>query len=380
MITPQQVEEDALICPLPGGEEVNFYQIIPLYRDEMEYKIQFGAGSLLELYDGVSFVVDPERPDILQEERPAPTPEELEELEDIMDDADWHLQDLWKKHLPVEEITAYNHMAIYLRWCLEHSLMSEAFCESYPDLLSAFAEKPAGTDLRGFIRDQLGGRLLHSLFGAEGEAFSRYYYGRGNAPYFPSDIDDYALRRFGAEQYFSEKYQDETYLFLPFDETYYQDMARLMQQRWEGFKNYEPSDEEPSELAQAMMQYLGCDCEYFPPMKDDDPITAAYSYACRRGMEEGFLPVLVAVDDGLWETLIFNSDPASDGAEEYGFDPVQVAKYRKSVLSAPPRDGKTVLDSRASLPLDELAEERMEGGEPGTRFLSYWDYASFAGF
>ena len=39
----------------------------------MEYKIRFGAGSLLELYEGVSFVVDPERPDILEEDGPAPT-------------------------------------------------------------------------------------------------------------------------------------------------------------------------------------------------------------------------------------------------------------------------------------------------------------------
>lgn len=123
------------------------------------------------------------------------------------------------------------------------------------------------------------------------------------------------------------------------------------------------------------MQYLGCDCEYFPPMRDDDPITAAYSYARRRGMEEGFLPVLVAVDETLWEMLILNADPESDGAEDYGFDPIQVAKYRKAALSAAPLDGKTVLQSRMNDRISELEDDdmsleeitgTMEGGEPGT--------------
>ena len=37
LISPQGAEEGAEVCTLPGGEEVNFYQVIPLYRDEMEY-------------------------------------------------------------------------------------------------------------------------------------------------------------------------------------------------------------------------------------------------------------------------------------------------------------------------------------------------------
>ena len=29
------------------------------------------------------------------------------------------------------------------------------------------------------------------------------------------------------------------------------------------------------------MEYLDCECTYFPSMKDDDPIMSAYSYARR---------------------------------------------------------------------------------------------------
>lgn len=382
LVVPQQVDEEGFSCQLPGGEEVNFYQLLPLYEDEMEYKIQSGADSLLELYEGTSFIVDPERPNLLAEDTPL-TQDEIKDLLDRMDDAEWHLQDLREKQLPVEELTAYNHLAIYLRWNLEHGRMSEEFRSRYKELMQQFAADPSGTDLRLFIRDELGGILRHSMFDEEGSAFSSYYYGQNEAPYFPSDIDDYALRRFGPKEYFAEKYQDETYLFIPFDEVYYQDMARLIQQRWEAWQQYEPSDEEPDELAQATMQYLGCDCEYFPPMRDDDPITAAYSYARRRGMEEGFLPVLVVPSESLWETLILNSDPDSDGAEDYGFDPVRVAKYRKMALSAAPLDGKAILKARMEERIAELEENdirreeilgEMEGGEPQDRFLSYWDY------
>lgn len=39
-----------------------------------------------------------------------------EEFTGDMDDAAWHLESIQEKGLPVNEINAYNHMAIYLRW------------------------------------------------------------------------------------------------------------------------------------------------------------------------------------------------------------------------------------------------------------------------
>ena len=50
------------VCTLPGGEEVNFYQVIPLYREELEYKLAHDADSLIEQMAEVSFVVRPDRP------------------------------------------------------------------------------------------------------------------------------------------------------------------------------------------------------------------------------------------------------------------------------------------------------------------------------
>ena len=65
LIEPQNTEENDRLCQLPGGEEVNFYQVIPLYREEMEYKLEHDADTLLEKMAEVDFVVDPDRPNCM---------------------------------------------------------------------------------------------------------------------------------------------------------------------------------------------------------------------------------------------------------------------------------------------------------------------------
>ena len=56
------------VCTLPSGEEVNFYQVIPLYRNEIEYKLEHDADALLKKMAGISFVVNPTRRDVLAED------------------------------------------------------------------------------------------------------------------------------------------------------------------------------------------------------------------------------------------------------------------------------------------------------------------------
>lgn len=61
LIGLQGVEEDSEICILPNGDEVNFYQVIPLCRKELEYKLNHDADELLDKMYGVSFVINPDR-------------------------------------------------------------------------------------------------------------------------------------------------------------------------------------------------------------------------------------------------------------------------------------------------------------------------------
>ena len=377
LIDPQTSDDNRTIGELPNGDTVNFYQLIPLYHDEIEYKIEHGAEALLDqLRSVVSFVVDPDRPSAFETE------------DFFMDEVTWHLEKIPAMHLPIDEINAYNHMAIYLRWCMEHDLMSEEFSERYGDTVKQVKTDPAGIDLREFLRDELDGKLLPQYFNDDGAAFAMYYYGEEDAPCFPADIDNYSLGYFGPERYHSDEFQDEAYLFVPFDEAYYQGMAKVIQHRWDAWQNIDDEAEyaAPSELAQAIASYLDCECEYFPPMSNNEPIMAAYSYACRLAPREGFVPMLITVDETLWECLILNSDPDNDGAEGYGFDPKAVADYRKQQLSQPVPDGKTVLseligDRKEEAEDDELDWNKevlgdMDGGEANNSLTGFWDYST----
>ena len=382
---PQDTEDGSEVCILPGGEEVNFYQVVPLYRDELEYKLTHDAEALLGKMDGVSFVVEPDRQDVITR-GPLCSGDDEDDYVVEMDDADWHLESIQEKELPVDEITAYNHMAIYLRWCMEHDLMGEEFLTEYSEVVQKIKVDPASVDLRAFLRDELDGQLVGSLFNQKGRAFASYYYGEPDSPYFPSDIDNYALEYFGSEQYHSGEFQDEAYLFIPFDEDYYQAMAEVIEERfanWQG-QDFDEDTLEPSELAKALMEYLDCECTYFPTMKDDDPIMAAYSYAKRDSAQEGFVPVLIKADDEiLWECLIMNSDPDSDGEDDYAFDPDKVAEYRKKMLSAPIKDGKAVMEKLTVQRKEEAEDDdmdwdeeilgEMEGGHDNDRFSCYWN-------
>ena len=66
---PQNIDvgEVGEVCVLPGGEEVNFYQVIPLYREELAYKLEHDADALIEQMAEVSFVVHPDRPNSVAE-------------------------------------------------------------------------------------------------------------------------------------------------------------------------------------------------------------------------------------------------------------------------------------------------------------------------
>ena len=379
----QGVEEGGEVCALPSGEEVNFYQVIPLYHNEMEYKMEHDADALLEKMAGISFVVNPTRQNAITRGTLGGDDEDDYVVE--MDDAAWHLEIIEEKNLPVDEINAYNHMAIYLRWCMEHDLVGEEFLAEYGAVVEKVKADPANVDLREFIRDELDGQLVGPLFNKIGRAFASYYYGEADSPYFPGDIDNYALEYFGSEQYYSDKFQDEAYLFIPFDENYYQAMAKVMEKRfvnWQG-QSFDEATLEPSEVAQAIMEYLDCECTYFPSMTDDDPIMSAYNYAKRESLKEGFVPVLIKADDEtLLECLVMNADPDND-ADIYEFDLKTVTEYRKKMLSAPIKDGKAVLEELTGQRKEEAEDDdmdwdeeilgEMEGGYDNRRFSSYWN-------
>lgn len=311
----------------------------------------------------------------------------FEQNEILLDEAAPHLESIREKCLPVDELNAFSHLAIYLRWCIEHELMSESFCRRWPDIVEAVRTNPAEACLREWLRDKLKGELHASIFNERGADFACYYYGALHeyTPHYTMDVDIHAVSRIGVERNFSDEIQDEAYLFLPFDEDYYREMTRIIERRYENWagQRFDDSTLAPSETAEALMAYLDCECTYFPSMADDDPIMCAYEYAGKNAAHEGFVPMLIAVDETLWECLMLNSDPAHEGDDDHAFDPDAVAAYRQSQLAAPLPDGRMVLEDGMAERRAEAEDDskdwdtevvgRMEGGFNNHRFSGYWN-------
>ena len=148
------------------------------------------------------------------------------------------------------------------------------------------------------------------------------------------------------------------------------------------------ADKENSALTQALMKYLDCPCTYFPPMRDDDPLTEAFRSARQRGIEQGFTPVIVAANDEvLMECLIGAADSEVIG-EDYGFDIETVRAFRREVLSAPEEDSGEVFERMFA---EREAECEADGDTYGfdgsvadshelpdmeDRFFGYWDFTT----
>ncbi|MDV0447530.1 hypothetical protein MsAg5_14300 [Methanosarcinaceae archaeon Ag5] len=68
--------DDGHVCVLPGGDDVNFYQIIPIYEEEMNYKMENSAEALLDLFgdadddDALDHVIDVHRRNVCRFDAP----------------------------------------------------------------------------------------------------------------------------------------------------------------------------------------------------------------------------------------------------------------------------------------------------------------------
>lgn len=136
-------------------------------------------------------------------------------------------------------------------------------------------------------------------------------------------------------------------------------------------------------LIQQFIDYLDCYCEVLAPMQDDDEIKETYLQKLEEGRKEGFCPILVTVDETLWECLLMNSDPESELSEEALRHDI-IDAYRKKMLEFTLPDGGQCVDGMISERKEEAEEDGFDwekevmgefaGGEPLHQFLSYWNY------
>lgn len=323
LVYPENVEPGADYCLLPNGERVNFFEVIPIYREEMSFKLDNDTQALLEIMNGISHIVDINRENVC----------EGYTRKGFVDSSYEHSSKITEKNLPVEEINGCNHLAIFLRWCIEHDLYNKDFFDSFSDIADE-VKKGEITDLRPFINECLGGELNDNLFRYPiGSMFvQRYYNFNQMFPdiFFPADVDECAKEYFGEEKYNSEEFQDEAYLFVPFDEDYYKRLSKYIENAYEIFY-CEFTEHYYYDKKTAVMSAEKClDCECIFP-KDPQSIVKIL----KDSENQNFSPLLLIIDDFYGEkdctdeeelarTLYFGNEPF--------FMPIVVAKMPKDSL------------------------------------------------
>ncbi len=210
-------------CILPNGELVNFYSIIPLYEEEMSYKVDNGGEALLSRIEDI-------KEDIHLVDINRQTAVDFEEVYGgIIDAAQSHIESIYEKELEVDYIVALNHLAIYLRWAIENDLMCDEFNKEFSDVVKMIRSNDKNLDLRIFLHEEFNGRLLIYLFSDKGASFTADYYGENR---YPKDVDSYALEYFKGRK---AEHKDEDYLFVPYNETYYFEMKKYIDNAYKKF-------------------------------------------------------------------------------------------------------------------------------------------------
>lgn len=236
LMYPEDASNEADYCVLPNGDRVNFFEVVPMYREEIAFKVKYGTKLLLERLKGVSHVVDTARPNTC-EGIDDEIPNDDDDNEPVIDSSNYHGIKIINKKLPLNTINGSNHIAIFLRWCVLHDCLAPEFYENFPDVVRD-VKSGALWDLREFLTEKFDGYLSPFMLGYTGACFCNYYYDwdkKDAEHFYPSDVDDYAERYFGTERYNSEEFQDEAYLFVPFNEEYYQGMAKYIDSAFADF-------------------------------------------------------------------------------------------------------------------------------------------------
>ena len=152
----------------------------------------------------------------------------------ILDNGRNHLNKIRSMELNVEELAAFNHLAVFLRWAFEHDLLSERLLTVIPELSKMIAEK--STDLRMIIVQNpvFNCEIRATHFNEQGKIFAKKFYKYGKNGY-PACVDQYTETVLGTEKYNCKEYKNEAYLFVPYNEEYYQGLSAYIEDAWQKF-------------------------------------------------------------------------------------------------------------------------------------------------
>ena len=153
----------------------------------------------------------------------------------IIDNGARHESKIKSMDLDCPPLSGYNHLAIYLRWAYNKGLLSDKLLNGEPCIKDAMEGK---CDLREVIANSayMKGKIRSNDFTEEGEAFTSYFYSFSGRNRYPECVDKNADVYFAGKDY-SARFKGEDYLFVPYNEQYYNDLSRYIEVAWQERKH-----------------------------------------------------------------------------------------------------------------------------------------------
>ncbi len=157
---------------------------------------------------------------------------------------DWgkdHEGKIKEKGLSCLPLSGFNHLAIFIKWAYYKEMLSTQILEKEPRLKNAMEGKE---DLRKVIVESpfFEGCITTAHFKEKYQPFVWYYYNFNCDDRYPQKVDDYAMDYFGKKRYESAEFKDEAYLFVPYDDNYFNYMKKTLDKALDDFDpQYETS-------------------------------------------------------------------------------------------------------------------------------------------
>lgn len=127
------------------------------------------------------------------------------------------------------------------------------------------------------------------------------------------------------------------------------------------------------EQVEQLKEYLGCPCAYYPASGDSNVLLSDFAQARARGKEEGFIPMLVAVDEILMECFQFSGEDKAQARQELLAAPIKSGKELLQEWLRGAKEGWAEVDPEFYANWDANVIGEMAGGDEINRFLSLYD-------
>lgn len=303
---------------------VGFYLVLPLYKDEFETLLDIAnidneqelkgpidTDSLNKFISQMRFI-DP----LVNNYRRNGGLYEAEYWSMVCEDIKWHCFSIESHDYQVPYINACSHLAILLGYMYENDMLNDFVVDNLPGKVKTAIAKGNINPLRILIIEEMSGVIDRRYCNGKGLAFLNQYLNQdvNITPRFTADVDSFALRYWGREKYYCKEFNTDGYLFIPFTKSYYKNFKKVIDERVCSFEEQKSSVSNIDEqVSLAMARYLDCDTDFFPKLQNDAPIHACLDYGYRNGANEGYIPVVVEVNQYFMEMaidLIANLNPS----------------------------------------------------------------------